>query len=86
MGERGRGLLVAATQHAGGGTAWLYELTWNCNPDEGSSHSLDMLLIFGTLTNADIAYAAEPADRRYPEEASRRLWSRHRFTTLGLTT
>ena len=45
---------LAAAQHAGGGTAWLYELCWSFNPDEGASHSLDVLLVFGTLSVADI--------------------------------
>jgi para-nitrobenzyl esterase len=123
---------LAAAQRVGGGKGWLYELTWYFNTEEGSSHSLDMLLIFGTLTAADIAghptahpgavaeyerlshtmrtdwvsfarkgtpgwtphctptyatrvYDTEATDQPYPEEASRRLWSRHRFTTLDLT-
>ena len=45
---------LAAAHHAGGGTARLYELAWRFNPDEGASHSLDMLLVFGTLTRDDI--------------------------------
>jgi para-nitrobenzyl esterase len=45
---------LAAAHHAGGGTARLYELTWSFNSDEGAAHSLDMLLVFGTLTREDI--------------------------------
>ncbi|MFE3195514.1 carboxylesterase/lipase family protein [Nocardia sp. NPDC059240] len=33
---------------------WLYELTWSFNESEGASHSLDFLLLFDTLTPADI--------------------------------
>ncbi len=45
---------LAAAHHAGDGTARVYELAWSFNPDEGASHSLDMLLVFGTLTRNDI--------------------------------
>ena len=46
---------LAAAHRAGGGTARLYELDWSFNADEGASHSLDVLLVFGTLSHADIA-------------------------------
>ncbi|MGW0182706.1 carboxylesterase/lipase family protein [Nocardia sp. NPDC003345] len=42
-------LHLAAAQHAGGGSAWLYELCWSFNREQGASHSLDFLLVFGTL-------------------------------------
>ncbi|WP_280448980.1 carboxylesterase/lipase family protein [Nocardia brasiliensis] len=42
-------LHLAAAQRAGCGRAWLYELCWSFNRDEGASHSLDVLLVFGTL-------------------------------------
>ena len=45
---------LAEAQHAGGGTARLYELAWSFNTDEGASHSLDVLLVFGTLGHGDI--------------------------------
>lgn len=45
---------LADAQHAGGGAAWLYELCWSFDPDEGASHSLDTLLVFGTLTTEDV--------------------------------
>jgi len=45
---------LADAHHSGGGSARLYELVWSFNPDEGASHSLDVLLVFGTLSHADI--------------------------------
>ncbi|BBX82628.1 carboxylic ester hydrolase [Mycolicibacterium aubagnense] len=45
---------LADAHHAGGGTARLFELSWSFNPDESASHSLDVLLVFGTLSHADI--------------------------------
>jgi para-nitrobenzyl esterase len=45
---------LADAQHAGGGSAWLYELCWSFNQEEGASHSLDFLLLFGTLTVDDV--------------------------------
>jgi para-nitrobenzyl esterase len=45
---------LADAQHAGGGTAWLYELCWGFDPEQGASHSLDLLLVFGTLTVEDV--------------------------------
>lgn len=46
---------LAAAHHAGGGAAWLYELCWSFNRDEGASHSLDALLVFGTLTAREVS-------------------------------
>ncbi|MEU1526466.1 carboxylesterase family protein [Nocardia rhamnosiphila] len=40
---------LADAQHTGGGSAWLYELCWSFNREQGASHSLDFLLVFGTL-------------------------------------
>ncbi|MEV0764957.1 carboxylesterase family protein [Nocardia sp. NPDC050435] len=47
-------LHLAQAQHVGGGRAWMYELCWGYNRDQEASHSLDFLLVFGTLTAADI--------------------------------
>jgi para-nitrobenzyl esterase len=47
-------LHLANAQHAGGGHAWAYELCWSFNRDEGASHSLDLLLVFGTLSADDV--------------------------------
>lgn len=43
------GLHLADAQHTGGGRVWNYELCWSFNRDQGASHSLDLLLVFGTL-------------------------------------
>ncbi|MFI9402729.1 carboxylesterase/lipase family protein [Nocardia sp. NPDC052316] len=43
-------LHLANAHHAGGGRAWTYELCWSFNPAQGASHSLDNLLVFGTLS------------------------------------
>ncbi|MGI8869919.1 MAG: hypothetical protein ACR2F6_13985 [Mycobacteriales bacterium] len=42
-------LHLAEAQHAGGGSAWLYELCWAFNAEDGASHALDVLLVLGTL-------------------------------------
>jgi para-nitrobenzyl esterase len=42
-------LHLADAAHAGGGPVWLYELCWSFNREQGASHSLDFLLVFGTL-------------------------------------
>jgi para-nitrobenzyl esterase len=42
-------LHLAGAQQAGGGTARLYELSWPRSEREGAGHSLDVLLLFGTL-------------------------------------
>jgi len=47
-------LHLADAQHSGGGHAWMYELCWSFNRDEGASHSLDLLLVFGTLSVDDV--------------------------------
>ncbi|KAA8889236.1 carboxylesterase family protein [Nocardia colli] len=55
-------LHLADTHHAGGGRTWNYELCWSYNPDQGASHSLDVLLVFGTLSLDDVRNhpSAEP--------------------------
>ena len=77
---------LAAAHRAGGGTAWLYELAWAFNPDEGAAHSLDMLLVFGTLTHSDITGHPHPYPNAAQEyaclsEAMRHDWIR--FATSG---
>ena len=57
-------LHLANAQHAGGGHAWAYELCWSFNRDEGASHSLDFLLVFGTLAIDDV--------RNHPRASARR--------------
>ncbi|MEV0032206.1 carboxylesterase family protein [Nocardia sp. NPDC050793] len=52
-------LHLAAAAHAGGGPVWLYELSWSFNREQGASHCLDFLLIFGTLSSAEVR--AHPA-------------------------
>ncbi len=47
-------LHLADAEHAGGGRVWNYELCWSFNRDEGASHCLDFLLVFGTLSLDDI--------------------------------
>ncbi|WP_039798721.1 carboxylesterase/lipase family protein [Nocardia araoensis] len=42
-------LHLADARHAGNGHAWVYELSWSYHPEQGASHSLDFLLVFGTL-------------------------------------
>jgi para-nitrobenzyl esterase len=42
-------LQLADAHHAGGGHTWLYELCWGFDQKLGASHSLDFLLVFGTL-------------------------------------
>lgn len=125
-------LHLAEAQHLGGGRAWMYELCWGYNRVEEASHSLDVLLIFGTLDEAEVrnhraahpgaageavtvghamradwvsfaatgdpgwptyqvdsrrtrVYSAESTVQPYPEDVSRRIWSRYRFDVLGLS-
>ncbi|MEV0298594.1 carboxylesterase family protein [Nocardia sp. NPDC050710] len=47
-------LHLADAHHAGGGHAWTYELCWGYNREEGASHSLDFLLVLGTLSVDDV--------------------------------
>jgi para-nitrobenzyl esterase len=47
-------LHLAHAQHAGGGAAWTYDLCWGFDREHGASHSLDVLLVFGTLGVEDV--------------------------------
>ncbi|WP_433653942.1 carboxylesterase/lipase family protein [Nocardia sp. CA-128927] len=47
-------LHLADAAHAGGGPVWLYELAWSFNSEEGASHALDVLLLFGTLSPDEV--------------------------------
>ncbi|MGW4767183.1 carboxylesterase/lipase family protein [Nocardia sp. NPDC004278] len=47
-------LHLADAAHAGGGPVWLYELAWSFNSEQGASHALDFLLIFGTLSPEEV--------------------------------
>jgi para-nitrobenzyl esterase len=50
---------LANAQHAGGGAVWMYELCWGFDEPQGASHSLDLLLVFGTLDADDAGLSAE---------------------------
>ncbi|MEV6559833.1 carboxylesterase family protein [Nocardia sp. NPDC051756] len=63
-------LHLANAHHAGGGRPRTYELCWSYNPDQGASHSLDMLLVFGTLSLDDVRNHPS-ADPNAAEEAIR---------------
>ncbi|MFE6858863.1 carboxylesterase/lipase family protein [Nocardia sp. NPDC057668] len=125
-------LHLAECQSAGGGAAYVYELTWR-SPGMGGAlgapHILDTPLVFGTFTAdpAPFLFGDPPSPRAralselvrarwaafarggdpgwpeyvpprrvtqildndpvvvaYPEDASRRLWERHRFDQLPL--
>lgn len=47
-------LHLADAAHTGGGPIWLYELCWSFNAEQGASHCLDFLLIFGTLSPDEV--------------------------------
>ncbi|MEV6426365.1 carboxylesterase family protein [Nocardia sp. NPDC051463] len=47
-------LHLADAAHTGGGPVWLYELAWSFNSEQGASHCLDFLLIFGTLSPDEV--------------------------------
>ncbi|WP_327099375.1 carboxylesterase family protein [Nocardia vinacea] len=47
-------LHLADAAHAGGGPVWLWELAWSFNSEQGASHALDFLLIFGTLSPDEV--------------------------------
>ena len=80
-------LHLAQAHHAGDGRSWAYELTWGYNRDQDASHSLDFLLVFGTLALGEVRN--HPSG--YPNAAheAARL-SRHmrtdwvRFATTGM--
>ncbi|MVU80531.1 carboxylesterase family protein [Nocardia sp. ET3-3] len=80
-------LHLADAHHAGGGRPWTYELRWSFNRDEAASHSLDFLLVFGTLTPTDIRN--HPSARPTAVEDFERLSHQMRtdwvnFATTGL--
>jgi para-nitrobenzyl esterase len=60
-------LHLADAAHAGGQPVWFYELAWSFNADEGASHGLDFLLIFGTLS-PDAVRAHPSAHRNAADE------------------
>lgn len=72
---------LAEAQHAGGGAAWLYELCWAFNANEGASHSLDVLLVFGTLGINDVASHRAA----HPNAAAEVLGVAHRMRTDWVT-
>lgn len=45
---------LADAAHGGGGPVWFYELDWAFNSEEGASHCLDFLLVFGTLSPTEV--------------------------------
>lgn len=47
-------LHLADAQYTGNGNAWIYELCWGYNREQDASHSLDSLLVFGTLSADDV--------------------------------
>lgn len=47
-------LHLANAQHTGNGNAWTYELRWGYNREQEASHSLDFLLVLGTLSADDV--------------------------------
>jgi para-nitrobenzyl esterase len=75
-------LQLADAQEAGGGRAWTYELRWGPGPD-GASHSLDVLLVFGTIDVAALraAFGADVADEAvHLSEVMRADWLRFAAT------
>jgi para-nitrobenzyl esterase len=79
-------LHLANAQHAGGGHAWAYELCWSFNRDEGVSHSLDLLLVFGTLSADDVRNhpsALPHAAEEVPGVAAQMRSDWVRFATTG---
>ncbi len=48
------GLHLADATYTGGGPVWLYELGWSFNSEQGASHCLDFLLVFGTLAPDEV--------------------------------
>ena len=79
-------LQLADAQHSGGGRAWMYELCWSFNRDEGASHSLDLLLVFGTLSIEDVRIHASALpntaeELRRVSDRMRNDWVR--FATSG---
>ncbi|QIS03964.1 carboxylesterase family protein [Nocardia brasiliensis] len=56
---------LADAHSVGGGRTRLYELCWSFRQDQGASHSLDVLLVFGTLGVTEVR--AHP--RAHPDAA-----------------
>jgi para-nitrobenzyl esterase len=55
---------IGTAHDTGGGTTFLYELTWSApvlNGALGACHSLDVPLVFGTLTSAPMLLGKEPS-------------------------
>ncbi|MFD5176518.1 carboxylesterase/lipase family protein [Nocardia sp. NPDC058379] len=79
-------LHLADAAHTGGGPVWLYELAWSFNADQGASHCLDFLLLFGTLTPEEIRAhrSAHPnAANEFPHVAQHMRGDWVRFATTG---
>ncbi|WP_024805163.1 carboxylesterase/lipase family protein [Nocardia sp. BMG51109] len=79
-------LHLAGARQAGGGRAWVYELQWGFNAEQGASHCLDFLLVFGTLDPGEVR--AHPA--AHPDAAAEASRVSHdmrsdwlRFATTG---
>ncbi|MFF7945021.1 carboxylesterase/lipase family protein [Nocardia gamkensis] len=68
-------LHLANARHTGGGNAWTYELRWSFDREQGASHSLDFLLVLGTLGADDIR--RHPAAR--PNAAAEAIGVSHRM-------
>ncbi|MEC3918666.1 carboxylesterase/lipase family protein [Nocardia sp. CDC160] len=47
-------LHLADAAYVGGGPVWFYELAWSFNAEQGASHCLDFLLLFGTLSPDEV--------------------------------
>jgi len=74
-------LHLAAAQIAGGGRSWMYELAWGFGP-AGASHSLDVLLLLGTLDYDDVRDAdGSPGEAARLSEQMRIDWLS--FATTG---
>jgi para-nitrobenzyl esterase len=79
-------LHLADAHHAGGGRPWVYELRWHFNRELGASHSLDFLLVFGTLSSDEVR--SHPAARPIAADEVTRVSNRMRsdwvrFASVG---
>ncbi|MBF6328100.1 carboxylesterase/lipase family protein [Nocardia transvalensis] len=77
-------LHLAHAQRAGGGRAWTYELCWSYNREEGSSHCLDFLLVFGTLGAEEVR--SHPAARPHAADELIRVAHHMRTDWLNFAT
>ncbi|MFI6169646.1 carboxylesterase/lipase family protein [Nocardia sp. NPDC051052] len=75
------GLHLADAQHAGGGQVWNYELCWSYNRDQGASHSLDLLLVLGTLDLVEV----RDHPSAFPNAAAEAVHVAHHMRTDWLT-